>query len=68
MLAAPDVQGPIKLVQPKVFYELADPKLEDRSAGQKLLMRMGPEHEREIKEKLQALRAEIVNNDAVKGK
>ena len=68
MLAAPDVQGPIKLVQPKVFYELADPKLEDRSAGQKLLMRMGPEHEREIKAKLQALRAEIVNNDAVKGK
>jgi hypothetical protein len=68
MLQAPDVRGPIKLTQPKVFYELADPQLEERSAGQKLLMRMGPDHERAIKEKLQALRAEIVNNDAVKGK
>ncbi len=25
MLKAPDVQGPIQLTQPKVFYEYADP-------------------------------------------
>jgi len=28
MLRAPEVQGPIELTQPKVFYEYADPKLE----------------------------------------
>ncbi len=42
MLKTPDVQGPIELTQPKVFYEYADPKLEGLSAGQKLLLRMGP--------------------------
>src|SRR3982075_4180380 len=40
LLQAPEVPGPIKLVQPKVFYEYADAGLESRSAGQKLLIRM----------------------------
>ena len=40
----------------------ADPDLEGRSAGQKLLMRMGPADERIIKDKLRAFRAEIVKN------
>jgi hypothetical protein len=66
MLKAPEPTGPIELVQPKVFYELANADLEDRSAGQKLLMRMGPAHEREIKERLRALRAEIVKYEAAK--
>ena len=33
MLKTPDVQGPIELTQPKVFYEYADPKLEGLSSG-----------------------------------
>jgi hypothetical protein len=61
MLETPDVQGPIELVQPKVFYEFADPKLEDRSAGQKLLLRMGPTNERTLKAKLREFRTAIVN-------
>jgi hypothetical protein len=61
LLETPDVQGPIELVQPKVFYEFADPKLEDRSAGQKLLIRMGGANERALKAKLRDFRAEIVN-------
>ncbi|MDB6041794.1 MAG: hypothetical protein JWM63_345 [Gammaproteobacteria bacterium] len=61
LLETPDVQGPIELVQPKVFYEFADPKLEDRSAGQKLLIRMGGANERILKAKLRDFRAEIVN-------
>jgi hypothetical protein len=67
MLRSPEPQGPIQLVQPKVFYELADPDLEDLSAGQKLLIRMGPTNARVIKEKLRALRAEVVKNAPGKG-
>jgi hypothetical protein len=60
LLAAPEPQGPIELVQPKVFYQFADPKLEDLSAGQKLLIRMGPANERNLKAKLRDFRAELV--------
>jgi hypothetical protein len=59
LLAAPEVAGPIKLVQPRVMYEYADADLEGRSSGQKLLIRMGPANARAIKEKLRAFRAEI---------
>ena len=62
LLAAPEPQGPIELVQPKVFYQFADPKLEDLSAGQKLLIRMGPANERSLKAKLRDLRAELVQS------
>jgi Protein of unknown function (DUF3014) len=62
LLATPEVQGPIQLTQPKVFYEYADATLEGRSAGQKLLIRMGPANERAIKAQLQALRAQIVTH------
>jgi hypothetical protein len=61
MLRAPDVQGPIELTQPKVFYEYADPKLESLSAGQKLLLRMGPANEAIMKTKLREFRKAIVN-------
>jgi hypothetical protein len=60
LLQAPEVSAPIKLVQPKVFYEYADPGLESRSTGQKLLIRMGPANARAIKAKLREFRAEIV--------
>ena len=62
LLAAPEPQGPIELVQPKVFYQFADPKLEDLSAGQKLLIRMGPANERSLKAKLRDFRSELVQN------
>jgi hypothetical protein len=41
LLAAPDVQVPIRLIRPKVMYQFADPELEARSAGQKIMIRMG---------------------------
>jgi hypothetical protein len=59
LLQAPEVSAPIRLVQPKVFYEYADTDLESRSAGQKLLIRMGPANARAIKAKLREFRAEI---------
>jgi hypothetical protein len=60
LLATPEVDGPIKLTRPGVQYEYADPLLESRSAGQKLLIRMGSENARVLKEKLRELRAAIV--------
>jgi flagellar basal body-associated protein FliL len=67
VLAAPEPQGPIELVQPKVFYQYADPKLEDLSAGQKLLIRMGPANERSLKAKLRDFRAELVQGGPSEG-
>ncbi len=60
MLQAPEINTPVAVVQPKVFYEFADPELEARPAGQKLLIRMGPANERALKAKLREFRAEIV--------
>jgi hypothetical protein len=62
LLQAPEVSAPIRLVQPKVFYEYADTDLESRSAGQKLLIRMGPANARAIKAQLREFRAEIAKN------
>ncbi len=59
LLAAPEPQAPVKLVQPKVLYQFADADLEARSAGQKILMRIGNENARKIKAKLRVIRAEL---------
>lgn len=59
LLATPELNGPIELVRPNVMYVYADPSLESRSAGQKLLIRMGPENAKIIKTKLTELRAVI---------
>jgi len=64
LLAAPEPQGPIELVQPKVFYQFADPKLEELSAGQKLMVRMGPANERNLKAKLRDFRTELLQSGA----
>jgi hypothetical protein len=57
LLATPQPAAPIELVRPNVMYTFADPTLEARPAGQKLLMRMGPENAAAIKAKLTELRA-----------
>ena len=59
MLAAPEPSAPPRLTQPKVLYEFEDPQLEALSAGQKAMLRLGPDNERRVKAKLRALRAEI---------
>lgn len=59
LLAAPELAEPPALVQPRVYYEYADPALEARSSGQKLLVRMGPDHARVIKRKLRELRVAV---------
>jgi hypothetical protein len=57
LLAAPDLQGPVPLVRPNVMYLYADPKLEELSAGQKALVRMGPANAAIVKARLRELRA-----------
>ena len=59
LLATPEPEEPIRLVQPHVLYEFEDPDLEALSSGQKLLIRMGPEHAARIKAFLTELRARI---------
>ncbi len=61
LLAAPEIDGPLRLVQPKVLYQFADPKLEKLSAGQKLLLRMGRANELKLKEKLREIRQALVS-------
>lgn len=56
LLATPDVSGAIALTQPKVLYEYADPALQDLSAGQKMLLRMGPDNEARVKAKLREIK------------
>jgi len=58
LLAAPDADG-ARLVQPKVVYEFADAGLEQRSAGQKIMMRMGSANAARVKDKLRAIRREL---------
>ena len=60
MLAAPEVQGPVKLLRPKVFYEFADPDLETLSAGQKVMVRMGSANAARVKAKLREIRQAII--------
>ena len=60
LLAAPDLNEPVKLVQPNVFYLYADPDLEARSAGQKILMRMGSKNEAKIKAKLREIKRQVM--------
>ena len=64
LLATPEVVGPIKLTQPGVFYQYADPSIEERSAGQKLMIRLGSENAAIVKTKLRALRKEVVKQQA----
>lgn len=53
------VQNQVAAQQPWLRYEFADPQLQALSSGQKILLRMGLEHERRIKASLRAWRAQI---------
>lgn len=59
LLAAPEIDGPVRLVRPHVLYQFADPELEARSAGQKTLIRMGRDNAALVKAKLREIRASI---------
>jgi hypothetical protein len=60
LLAAPAPAQPIRLERPHVLYTYADEDLEAASAGQKVLMRMGPSNAAVVKAKLREIRAAII--------
>lgn len=60
ILAAPDIQGDLLLLRPKVFYQYADPALEKLPQTHKLMLRMGPENARSVKASLRQLRTRLI--------
>lgn len=62
LLQAPEVDGPIVLVQPHVFYKFAEPELESLSAGHKLMLRIGADNAARVQQKLREIRRELVKN------
>ena len=66
MLAAPNAQPPITLTATtNGHYVFADPTWEALSVGQKLMIRIGPEHERMLKTKLRNIRALLLGQAPV---
>lgn len=64
LLATPEVSGAIRLEQPKVLFEFADPALKATSSGQQILLRMGNDNAQKVKAKLRELRKEITRQIA----
>mgnify|MGYP001338044480 FL=1 len=54
-----EVKGPIAPERPWVRYEYADPALESRSAGQRILLRLGDAQRRSLIDWLRAFRAQV---------
>lgn len=63
LLAAPEIHEPLRLIKPEAFYLLTNPDLEALPAGQKVLLRMGPDNAQRVKVKLQEIRAALVSLD-----
>jgi Protein of unknown function (DUF3014) len=61
VLATPDLQGEIELVQPAVFYKYADPSVESLAEVQKLLLRVGPGNRAVIVSKARRMRDALAN-------
>ena len=60
LLQTPTPRGQVALVQPGVLYKYADERLENLSAGQKLMIRMGVDNATVIKGKLREIQAELL--------
>ncbi|MGE0348990.1 DUF3014 domain-containing protein [Hydrogenophaga sp.] len=54
-----EVKGEVPSTRPWVRYEFADPSLEGLSAGQKILLRVGPENHRRLQAKLVDIRGRV---------
>lgn len=54
-----EVKGEVPSTRPWVRYEFADPALESLSAGRKVLLRVGPEHQQRLQAKLRDFRQRI---------
>jgi len=59
LLETPDVSGRVYLTKPEAVYLFEDPALESMTAGQKILVRMGPANASIVKEKLKEVKANL---------
>lgn len=59
-LSLTQVKGPIPSANPWTRYEFADRNLQRLAAGQKILLRVGPKNRKQLKEKLQELRTQLL--------
>lgn len=59
LLVAPEPSAPPRLVRVDGGYEFADRDLAMRSVGQKIMLRLGPQHSAVVKAKLRELRQEL---------
>lgn len=64
LLATPSAPTPLALQQPSVLYQFADADLEARSAGQKIMLRIGNDNAAIVKKKLREIRHELTANAA----
>lgn len=63
-LATPAVAPPLRVVQPKVYYEYVDRGLETLPSAQKLMLRMGPENAAIVKARLIEIHALLTRHAA----
>jgi len=63
LLEAPQPQPPVALVSPRAMYEYADADLQEASAGQKIMIRLGADNEARVKVKLRQLRRALDSVD-----
>jgi len=59
LLATPVVTEPVRLIKPEAYYLYADEALESLTAGQKILIRMGPDNAARVKAKLAEIRSAL---------
>jgi Protein of unknown function (DUF3014) len=59
-----EVKGPIPSAQPWTRYQYEDARLERLTAGQKMLLRMGPDNRKALKLKLEEFRQQLLQASA----
>ncbi|WP_049871321.1 DUF3014 domain-containing protein [Ramlibacter tataouinensis] len=62
-----EVKGPLEPERPWVRYEFTDARLQALPAGQKIMVRMGTDHQQRLKDKLGAFRRALVAGSAEQG-
>jgi len=61
LIETPNPPDPIQLAQPSVLYTYADPDLEKRSAGQKILLRLGKDQRTRVLKLLNKYRQKLIS-------
>jgi hypothetical protein len=61
-----EVKGPVPSTQPWTRYEYTDAALESLAAGQKMLIRTGPAHQKRLKARLAEFRSALTTIDATR--